>query len=118
MNRSTALIGQPAFLGRQRGLLLVRRRPSASTTSPLLDPAGRSKLTWSAVSCLPLFLGGMCKSGSSLSIRKDEVALIWLAGRNRPAAAREFGERPFLRVEPQAGFASFVVGTVAGEAVI
>ena len=49
---------------------------------------------------------------------KDQLALIRLAGHDRQAAALELGERPFLRVEPQAGFSGLVVRTVAGEAVV
>ncbi len=49
---------------------------------------------------------------------KDQLALVRLAGHDRQAVALELGKRPFLRVEPQAGFTRLVVGTVAGEAVI
>ncbi len=60
--------------------------------------------TWSAVSCLPLFLGGMCKSGSSLSIRRISSLSSGLPGTIASAIALQLGKRPFLGVEPQPAF--------------
>ena len=69
MKRSISLIGQPAFLtAGSAGLLGGSKAQCVDHVAPC-STQRRSTATWSAVSCLPLFLGGMCSSGSSLSIR-------------------------------------------------
>ena len=68
--------------GRQtRGLRCVEGPVRRPRTPCLIQRA--HKPTWSAVSCLPLFWGGMCSSGSSLSIRRKTRSLSsGLPGRN------------------------------------
>ena len=69
MNRSISLTAQPAFLtDGSAGFLGASNAQCVDQVAPC-STHRRKMATWSAVSCLPLFLGGMCRSGSSLSIR-------------------------------------------------
>ena len=80
MNRSISLIGPTrVFDDGQRGLLGRVEGPVRRPGSPC-STHRRRVATWSAVSCLPLFLGGMCRSGSSLSIRATRSLSSGLPG--------------------------------------
>ena len=67
---------------------------------------------------LAALLGGHVQLGVVALDPEDELAFLGLAGRDRQAAALELRERPFPGIEPQAGLAGLVVGTMAGEAVV
>ena len=70
MNRSISLTGQAASLtAGSAGFCGRLERPVPGPGGPLLDPAPQARRSARASADLPLFLGGICWSGSWLSIR-------------------------------------------------
>ena len=118
MKRSTALIGQAASLtaggaGLTGGLnaqCLVQVAPCSTHR--------RSTAICSGDSGLPVFFGGICTSGSLLSIRAISSLSSGLPGTIARAPLSSSAKAAFLGIEPQAGLAGLVIGPVAGEAVI
>ena len=118
MNRSISLIGQAGVLdGGQRGLARRLERPVRRPRRPLLDPAPQHRDLLGR-QLLAALLGRHLQLGVVVLDPIDQVALIGLARHDRRLAPLKLGERPFLGVEPQLGFALLIVGPVAGETVV
>ena len=94
MNRSISLTGPAGVLdGRQRGFPGRLERPVRRGHVAPCSTQRRRTAIWSAVNCLPLFLGGICRSGSSLSIRTTSSLSSGLPGTIARPPLFELGER-------------------------